>query len=62
PDLINVVVRTAELPHQIDAKRAEKALERAKKRLEEKKNKTEQARAEAAIKRAIARLKAIDKR
>lgn len=62
PDLINVVVRTAELPHEIDVDRAQRALERAEKRVNEKNQKTDQARAKAALDRALARLKAAGKR
>ncbi|MFP4015934.1 MAG: F0F1 ATP synthase subunit epsilon [Halanaerobiales bacterium] len=62
PDLINVVVRTAELPHEIDVDRAQRALERAEKRVNEKNKKTDQARAKAALDRALARLKAAGKR
>jgi len=59
PEQINVVVRTAELPHEIDIERAKKALERAKKRLE-KDSKIDYTRAEAALERALARLKAVE--
>ncbi|MFP4016867.1 MAG: F0F1 ATP synthase subunit epsilon [Halanaerobiales bacterium] len=60
PDIINVVVRTAELPHKIDVERAKRAKERAEKRLK-KDGDIDFTRAEAALERAIARLKAVDK-
>jgi len=62
PDIINVVVRTAELPHNIDIERAKQAKERAEKRMEKNENKTDNARAQAALERAMARLKAVDQR
>ncbi len=62
PKIINVVVRTAELPHNIDVERAKQAKERAEKRIEKNENKTDNARAEAALERAVARLKAVDHR
>ncbi len=61
PAQINVVVRTAELPHEIDVERAEKARKRAEKRLESDNNSIDVARAEAALQRSIARLKAARK-
>ncbi len=57
PDQINVVVRTAELPHEIDLSRAEKAKKRAEERLEAKSDRVDYMRAEAALKRAISRIK-----
>lgn len=60
PDQINVVVRTAELPEEIDVERAERARERAQKRLESDDEKIDAARAEAALERALARLHAAD--
>jgi len=62
PEIINVVVRTAELPHNIDIERAKEAKERAEKRMEMNENKTDKARAQAALERAMARLKAVDQR
>lgn len=62
PKIINVVVRTAELPHNIDIERAKQAKERAEKRMEKNENKTDTARAQAALERAMARLKAVDQR
>lgn len=56
PERINLVVRTAELPEQIDIERAEAARERAEEKLE--KDNVDFARAEAAYDRAKARLKA----
>lgn len=58
PDNISIVVRTAELPHEIDIERARNALNRAKERLNSSDSKIEYARAEAALERAISRLKA----
>ena len=58
PDRVNLVVRTAELPEEIDVERAKSARERAEERLEKEKNDTDFARAEAAYDRARARLKA----
>lgn len=58
PDHINLVVRTAELPEQIDVERAEAARERAEEKLEKNHEKFDFARAEAAYDRAKARLKA----
>ncbi len=59
PEQINVVVRTAELPHEVDIERAQKAYERAQKRLAEE-EKIDYARAEASLERALARLRAVD--
>ncbi|MDI3547296.1 MAG: F-type H+-transporting ATPase subunit epsilon [Halanaerobiales bacterium] len=61
PDQINVVVRTAELPHEIDVERARKAKERAEERLRSERSEIDFARAEAALERAIARLKAVER-
>ena len=58
PDQINLVVRTAELPEEIDIERAEAARERAEEKLEKEKNNVDFARAEASYDRAKARLKA----
>ncbi|ACL70528.1 F0F1 ATP synthase subunit epsilon [Halothermothrix orenii] len=58
PDEINVIVRTAELPHEIDVERARDALKRAEKRLNSRNDRIDRARARAAFERAIARLKA----
>lgn len=58
PDKINLVVRTAELPEEIDVERAEAAKERAKERLESERDNIDFVRAEASYERAIARLKA----
>lgn len=60
PTIINVVVRTAELPHEIDVERAKAAKERAERRLEKGNEKIDYTRAEAALERAVARLKAVD--
>ena len=58
PDKINLIVRTAELPEEIDLQRAKKAKERAERRLREEKSKLDQARAEAALDRAVSRINA----
>ncbi len=58
PDRINLVVRTAELPEEIDIERAKSARERAEEKLEKEKDNIDFARAEAAYDRAKARLKA----
>lgn len=58
PDRINLVVRTAELPGQIDIDRAKSAKDRAEERLEKDHDNIDFARAEAAYDRALARLKA----
>jgi len=58
PDQINLVVRTAELPEEIDVDRAKSARERAEEKLEKKRESVDFARAEAAYDRAKARLKA----
>ena len=58
PDHINLVVRTAELPEEIDIDRAKSARERAEERLEKDKENVDFARAEAAYERAVSRLKA----
>ena len=63
PDNINVVVRTAELPDEIDVERARRAKERAEKRLNGKDSQSahfDYVRARAALERALARLKAAD--
>ncbi len=58
PKRINLVVRTAELPEEIDIDRAQAARERAEEKLEKDKDNIDFARAEAAYDRAKARLKA----
>lgn len=60
PDRVNLVVRTAELPEEIDIERAEAAKERAEEKLENGRENIDFARAEAAYNRALARLKAAD--
>ncbi|MFW6386355.1 MAG: F0F1 ATP synthase subunit epsilon [Bacillota bacterium] len=60
PDQINVVVRTAELPSEIDVERAERAKERAQERLEKDSDKINYVRAEASLERALARLRAAE--
>jgi len=61
PAQINVVVRSAELSHEVDIERAKRARERAQKRLESDEQDIDNARAEAAMQRALARLKAARK-
>lgn len=58
PDQINLVVRTAELPEEIDVDRAKSARDRAEEKLEQNKDNVDFVRAEAAYNRAKARLKA----
>ena len=60
PDKINVIVRTAELPEEIDVERAREAKERAERRLREERQRIDEARAEAALERAKARLAAAE--
>ena len=60
PDQIKVVVRTAELPQEINVERAEEAKERAESRLNNGDKKNDETRAKAALERAIARLKVAD--
>lgn len=55
-----LLLETAELSNEIDAKRAEKALERAKDRLKHK-DAIDTLRAEAALKRAINRLHVVNR-
>lgn len=52
-----MLVDTAELPDEIDSKRAEEALERAKERLRQKQSIQEYRMTQAAIARALTRLK-----
>lgn len=59
PEQITLVVSTAELPHEIDIERAEKAKERAEERLSDKHANIDEARAQAALDRAIARLRVV---
>ncbi|PUU94422.1 MAG: F-type H+-transporting ATPase subunit epsilon [Halanaerobium sp.] len=58
PDKINLVVRTAELPEEIDVDRAKSARDRAEEKLEKDHDNIDFAKAEAAYDRALARLKA----
>lgn len=58
PARITILIRTAELPHEIDIERARKAMGRAEERLSSNDDKINYTRAEAALERAIARLKA----
>lgn len=58
PEQINLVVRTAELPEEIDVERAEAAKERAEEKLEKGRDNIDFAKTEASYERALARLKA----
>ena len=64
PDNINIIVRTAELPEEIDVERARRAKERAEKRLNGadvgELDYVDYVRARAALERALARLKAAE--
>jgi len=60
PDKISIIVRTAELPKEIDVERARQAKERAQRRLREERSRIDEARAEAALERAKARLRAAE--
>lgn len=62
PDEINVVVRTAEFPEEIDIERAKEAKERAKERIEKQDDKTNKAKANSALERALARINAAEKK
>jgi len=62
PEEINVVVRTAEFPEEIDIERAEEAKERAKKRLEKEDDRTNKAKANSALERALARINAAERK
>jgi F-type H+-transporting ATPase subunit epsilon len=64
PDEINVVVKTAEFPDEIDVQRAEEAKKRAEERLEgeDEVEKINAARARSSLARALARIKAAQKR
>lgn len=60
PDLITVLVDSAELPEMIDVDRAEQARERAEQLLKEQRENFDVHRAEAALQRAIYRLKVVE--
>ena len=60
PEQINVVVRTAELPQEIDVERAQKAKARAEERLESGGKNVDETRARAALQRALARINAVE--
>lgn len=57
PEQVNLIVNSAELPHEIDVERAEQAKKRAVQRLENSTNEIDQVRARIALERAVARLK-----
>jgi len=62
PQQINVIVRTAELPQEIDVERAESAKKRAEERLDkEVDEKIDEARARAALERAVSRIRVAEK-
>ena len=58
---VTVIVDTAERPEDIDAKRAEEALERASERLRQNQSYQEYYHSQAALSRAMTRLKATSK-
>lgn len=60
PEQINVVVRTAELPEEINEARAEEAKDRAKNRLNSGDKEIDETRARAALERALARIHVAD--
>ena len=60
PDLITLLVDSAELPEMIDINRAEKAKERAEMRLKEHNDQMDVTRAEAALRRAIYRIEVVE--
>lgn len=57
PEQVNLIVNSAELPHEIDVERAEQAKKRAVQRLENSTNEIDEVRARIALERAVARLK-----
>lgn len=57
PDQVNIITSVAELPHEIDVRRAEEALRRAEERLQNRAEDIDFARAEAALDRALTRLR-----
>ncbi len=59
PDEVIVLAEIIEWPEDIDAERAEAALERAKERLAHRDAQTDVARAETALQRAIARIEVL---
>ncbi len=62
PDRVIVLADAAERDDEIDARRAEEAMERAQKRLREAGAGVDTTRAEAALRRAIARLQVVERR
>lgn len=62
PEEINVVVRTAEFPEEIDVERAKEAKERAEERLKKEDQKTNKAKANSAMERALARINAAERK
>lgn len=62
PEKVTVLASCAELPEDIDVKRAEAAKSRAESRIKEAAPDVDMARAEAALRRAIVRLRVADQR
>ncbi|MFW6265931.1 MAG: ATP synthase F1 subunit epsilon [Halanaerobiales bacterium] len=62
PEQINIVVRTAELPEEINVDRAKRAKERAEDRLAKDDERINDARATSALQRAVARINAANER
>ena len=62
PEEINVVVRTAEFPEEIDIERAKDAKRRAEKRLGSGEERINEARARSSLQRAVARINAADEK
>jgi len=58
-DRVTILAEVIEWPEEIDAERAEAALERARKRLDSKTPETDLARAETALQRAMARIEVL---
>ena len=59
PEGITILAEIIEWPHEIDAHRAEEAMNRAKERLASKTPETDVARAETALLRAMARIEVL---
>lgn len=60
PEGINVVVRTAEFPDEIDLERAKNSKERAEERLNSNDERINYTRASSSLKRSVARINAAD--
>jgi len=59
PDSITILAEIVEWPDEINADRAQAALERAKERIASRSSQTDLARAETALQRAVARIEAL---